>query len=45
MNLNLIAYTSVLHESNMVRSSHEALVNELEKNFDKVNILTPDEAR
>ncbi len=45
MNLNLIAYTSVLHESNMVRSSHEALVNELEKNFDKINILTPEEAR
>ncbi len=44
MILNLIAFTSVLHESSMVRSSHEALINELEKNFDRVNILTVEQA-
>lgn len=44
MILNLIAFTSVLHDGSMVRSSHEALINELEKNFDQVNIYTPEEA-
>ena len=39
MILNLIAFTSVLHDGSMVRSSHEALINELEKCFEKVNIL------
>lgn len=41
MILNLIAYSSVLHDHDMVRQSHEALISELEKNFDRVNILTP----
>lgn len=41
MVLNLIAFTSVLHDSTMVRSSHEALVNELEKHFETVNIIQP----
>ena len=44
MILNLIAFTSVLHDGSMVRSSHEALINELEKCFEKVNILTVEEA-
>lgn len=44
MILNLIAFTSVLHDSSMVRSSHEALITELEKHFEKVNILSAEEA-
>ena len=44
MILNLIAFTSVLHDASMVRSSHEALIDELEKHFDSVNIYTPAEA-
>lgn len=44
MILNLIAFTSVLHDGSMVRHSHEALITELEKNFDEVNILSPDQA-
>ena len=45
MILNLIAFTSVLHDASMVRDSHEALISELEKHFDKVNILSAEEAR
>ncbi|MDE6270825.1 MAG: fucose isomerase [Muribaculaceae bacterium] len=44
MTLNLIAFTSVLHDAKMVRQSHEAVITELEKAFDQVNILTPAEA-
>jgi len=44
MILNLIAFTSVLHDSSMVRNSHEALISELEKNFDQVNILSAEQA-
>lgn len=44
MTLNLIAFTSVLHDSSMVRSSHEPMFKELERRFEHVNVLTPEEA-
>ena len=44
MTLNLIAFTSVLHDPAMVRSSHEAIINELESHFDEVRILSAAEA-
>ncbi|MBD5163649.1 MAG: fucose isomerase [Bacteroidales bacterium] len=44
MTLNIITFTSVLHDPTMVRSSHMPMFEELEKRFDHVNILTPEEA-
>ncbi|MDE6497491.1 MAG: fucose isomerase, partial [Muribaculaceae bacterium] len=42
MTLNLIAFTSVLHDATMVRQSHQAIIDELERTFDHVEIYTPD---
>ena len=42
MTLNLIAFTSVLHDASMVRQSHQAIIDELERTFEHVEIFTPD---